>query len=77
LLAFSIQSTMFGLSVVATTLLLAASRVQAHATFQYLGINGVDQGTKCTRIPATNSPIENVGLTVSSTEREALLWSVC
>ncbi|KAG8698808.1 hypothetical protein FRC08_005689 [Ceratobasidium sp. 394] len=40
--------------------LAAASSVQAHATFQYLWFNGVDQGNKCVRPPASNSPVSNL-----------------
>ncbi|KAG9092409.1 hypothetical protein FRC06_000114 [Ceratobasidium sp. 370] len=40
--------------------LAAASSVQAHATFQYLWVNGVDQGNKCVRPPASNSPVSNL-----------------
>jgi hypothetical protein len=50
---------MLGFSVLAT-LVFAAVGANAHATFQYLGINGVDQGTKCTRIPLNNNPVESV-----------------
>ncbi|QRV77796.1 glycoside hydrolase family 61 protein [Ceratobasidium sp. AG-Ba] len=40
--------------------LAAASTVHAHATFQYLWFNGVDQGNKCVRPPASNSPVTSV-----------------
>ncbi|KAG8697665.1 hypothetical protein FRC09_007721 [Ceratobasidium sp. 395] len=40
--------------------LAAASTAHAHATFQYLWFNGVDQGNKCTRQPASNSPVSNL-----------------
>ncbi|KAG8697666.1 hypothetical protein FRC09_007722 [Ceratobasidium sp. 395] len=40
--------------------LAAASSVQAHATFQYFWINGVDQGNKNVRPPASNSPVTSV-----------------
>lgn len=32
----------------------------AHATFQQLWVNGVDQASKCARLPYSNSPIENL-----------------
>lgn len=34
--------------------------VSAHATFQELWINGVDQGSACVRLPASNSPVTSV-----------------
>ncbi len=34
--------------------------VAAHATFQELWVNGVDQGTSCARLPASNSPVTSV-----------------
>ncbi|KAF8755073.1 Glycoside Hydrolase Family 61 [Rhizoctonia solani] len=37
--------------------LAAASAAHAHATFQNLWVDGVDEGTKCVRTPANNSPI--------------------
>lgn len=40
--------------------LAAASTVHAHATFQYLWVNGVDQGNTCVRPPASNSPVASV-----------------
>ena len=39
---------------------LSASRVAAHATFQDLWINGVDQGETCVRMPQSNSPLTDV-----------------
>ncbi|KAI0641488.1 glycoside hydrolase family 61 protein [Trametes meyenii] len=38
---------------------LAAS-VAAHATFQEMWINGVDQGSSCVRLPQSNSPVTSV-----------------
>ncbi|KAF7790518.1 hypothetical protein EIP86_001474 [Pleurotus ostreatoroseus] len=38
---------------------LVASAV-AHATFQELWINGVDQGSACVRLPLSNSPVTSV-----------------
>lgn len=32
-------------------------KVAAHATFQQLWVNGVDQGSSCARLPLSNSPI--------------------
>ncbi|KAG8792981.1 hypothetical protein FRC12_004256 [Ceratobasidium sp. 428] len=49
---------MRGAAIVAA--LTAASTVHAHATFQYLWFNGVDQGNKCVRPPASNSPVTSV-----------------
>ncbi|KAJ1303545.1 hypothetical protein OPQ81_011729 [Rhizoctonia solani] len=40
--------------------LAAASTAHAHATFQYLWVDGVDQGNKCVRAPANNSPITDL-----------------
>ncbi|KAJ1303523.1 hypothetical protein OPQ81_011708 [Rhizoctonia solani] len=40
--------------------LAAASTAHAHATFQYLWVNGVDQGNKCVRTPLNNSPITDL-----------------
>jgi cellulase len=39
---------------------LAATEVAAHATFQQLWVNGVDQGSSCVRLPNSNSPVESV-----------------
>ncbi|KAG9122558.1 hypothetical protein FRC07_001016 [Ceratobasidium sp. 392] len=47
-------------SAVVVAALAAASTVHAHATFQYLWFNGVDQGNKCVRPPASNSPVSNL-----------------
>lgn len=49
------KSTIF--SVVAA---LSASRVAAHAIFQDLWINGVDQGETCVRLPQSNNPLTDV-----------------
>ncbi|CAE6506956.1 unnamed protein product [Rhizoctonia solani] len=40
--------------------LAAASSAHAHATFQYLWVNGVDQGNKYVRTPLNNSPITDL-----------------
>ncbi|CAE6424690.1 unnamed protein product [Rhizoctonia solani] len=40
--------------------LAAASTAHAHATFQYLWVDGVDQGNKCVRAPSNNSPITDL-----------------
>ncbi|KAL8381860.1 hypothetical protein RB595_005891 [Gaeumannomyces hyphopodioides] len=37
-----------------------APLASAHATFQQLWVNGVDQDSKCARLPPSNSPIEDV-----------------
>lgn len=38
----------------------AVSSVAAHATFQELWVNNVDDDQKCIRLPASNSPVTNV-----------------
>ncbi|KAF8670357.1 glycoside hydrolase family 61 protein [Rhizoctonia solani] len=45
---------------VLAALAAAASTAHAHATFQYLWVNGVDQGNKYVRPPANNSPITDL-----------------
>ena len=52
------------LSYVAFLTSLVAS-VAAHATFQELWINGVDQGSTCVRLPANNNPVTSVTSAVS------------
>jgi cellulase len=47
-------------TVFAVVAALSASRVAAHATFQELWINGVDQGQTCVRLPQSNSPLTDV-----------------
>ncbi|KAI4594013.1 hypothetical protein KJ359_008801 [Pestalotiopsis sp. 9143b] len=44
----------------AAILAYAAKNVAAHATFQDLWVDGVDQGTTCARIPTSNSPVTDV-----------------
>ncbi|KAI4600487.1 hypothetical protein KJ359_000842 [Pestalotiopsis sp. 9143b] len=39
---------------------LAVRYAAAHATFQQLWVDGVDKGSTCVRLPASNSPITNV-----------------
>ncbi|OQO14673.1 hypothetical protein B0A48_00054 [Cryoendolithus antarcticus] len=39
---------------------LAVREVAAHATFQDLWVNGVDQGQQCVRLPQSNSPLQDV-----------------
>jgi hypothetical protein len=56
---------MFAFSVLAA-LVLAAIGANAHATFQYLGVNGADQGTKCVRQPQGPAPITSPSGNVSS-----------
>lgn len=34
--------------------------VTAHATFQEMWVNGVDQGNFCVRLPQSNSPVTDV-----------------
>ncbi|KAI0696808.1 glycoside hydrolase family 61 protein [Cytidiella melzeri] len=46
----------FSLAIVAS---LAAS-VSAHATFQAMWVNGVDQGSYCVRMPLSNNPVTSV-----------------
>lgn len=38
----------------------------AHATFQELWVNGVDQGDYCVRLPQSNSPVTDVTSNVRS-----------
>lgn len=53
------QSKMKTLSFLAS-LLAAVSTTSAHATFQQLWVNGVDQGGTCVRQPRSNSPVTSV-----------------
>lgn len=46
--------------VIAAGLLATAS---AHATWQELWVNGVDQVGKCVRLPPSNSPVSSVDST--------------
>ncbi|KAF3929024.1 Endoglucanase-4 [Dactylellina cionopaga] len=39
---------------------LIVGEASAHATFQQLWVNGVDQGSSCARLPLSNSPIGSV-----------------
>lgn len=39
--------------------------VSAHATFQEMWVNGVDQGSSCVRLPMSNSPVSDVTSNVS------------
>ncbi|KAK4240610.1 glycoside hydrolase [Achaetomium macrosporum] len=39
---------------------LWAQNAAAHATFQQLWVDGVDYGSQCARLPASNSPVTNV-----------------
>jgi lytic cellulose monooxygenase (C1-hydroxylating) len=41
----------------------AAQKAAAHATFQDLWINGVDQGSTCVRLPPSNNPVTSVSST--------------
>ncbi|KAF8661423.1 hypothetical protein AX16_001341 [Volvariella volvacea WC 439] len=41
-------------------LLASATTINAHATFQQLWVNGVDQAGTCVRAPASNSPVTSV-----------------
>lgn len=36
----------------------------AHATFQEMWVNGVDMGSACVRLPASNNPVTDVTSTV-------------
>lgn len=47
---------------VAAAALIAS--VAAHATFQEMWINGVDQGSSCVRLPLSNSPVTSVSTSV-------------
>jgi cellulase len=37
---------------------LAVKQVAAHATFQYLWVNGKDMGSQCARLPPSNNPVD-------------------
>lgn len=37
----------------------------AHATWQEMWVNGVDQGNYCVRLPASNNPVTDVTSSVS------------
>lgn len=41
-------------------LLASVSSVLGHATFQELWVDGVDQAGTCVRLPASNSPVQDV-----------------
>lgn len=43
-----------------------AATASAHATFQELWVNGVDQGGWCVRLPQSNNPVTSVTSNVSS-----------
>ncbi|KIK68801.1 carbohydrate-binding module family 1 protein [Collybiopsis luxurians FD-317 M1] len=45
-------------SLIAAACFVASA--SAHATFQELWINGVDQGSSCVRLPLSNSPVTDV-----------------
>lgn len=47
-------------TILALAAALAATKVAAHATFQQLWVNNVDQGQTCVRLPQSNSPVTNV-----------------
>ncbi|KAH8894484.1 hypothetical protein GQ53DRAFT_744672 [Thozetella sp. PMI_491] len=47
-------------TISAGLLALAAKNVAAHATFQQLWVDGVDQGSTCARLPLSNSPVTDV-----------------
>ncbi|KAF8653235.1 hypothetical protein AX16_004064 [Volvariella volvacea WC 439] len=48
------------LTSAAALLLSSAITASAHATFQQLWVNGVDQGGVCVRAPQSNSPVTSV-----------------
>ncbi|KAG8833382.1 hypothetical protein FRC17_010778 [Serendipita sp. 399] len=48
------------LSTVAVTIASFVVGASAHATFQQIWINGVDQGSYCVRLPQNNSPVTSV-----------------
>ncbi|KAI1491109.1 carbohydrate-binding module family 1 protein [Biscogniauxia mediterranea] len=50
------KSTLYAALAAAATV----SHVAAHATFQDLWVDGVDQGSTCARLPLSNSPIQDV-----------------
>ena len=41
----------------------------AHATFQEMWVNGVDQGNYCVRLPLSNSPVTDVTSDVRAAAR--------
>lgn len=45
---------------VAALAALWAQNVAAHATFQQLWVDGADYGSKCARLPGSNSPVTDV-----------------
>ncbi|KAI0063290.1 hypothetical protein BV25DRAFT_412292 [Artomyces pyxidatus] len=47
----------------AAALVSLATYAAAHATFQELWVNGVDQGKFCVRLPASNNPVTSVTTT--------------
>ncbi|KAF3928601.1 Endoglucanase-4 [Arthrobotrys entomopaga] len=47
-------------SILVALTALSVGRVAAHATFQDLWVNGVDQGSSCARLPLSNNPIGSV-----------------
>ncbi|KAI0043673.1 carbohydrate-binding module family 1 protein [Auriscalpium vulgare] len=47
----------------ATVLASLVAFASAHATFQELWVNGVDQGSYCVRTPASNNPVTSVTTT--------------
>ena len=47
-------------AAIALAAALGVQNVAAHATFQDLWINGVDQGQTCVRLPQSNSPVTDV-----------------
>lgn len=55
-------STMFTKLAVFASVLASAA---AHATFQEMWVNGVDQGSWCVRLPQSNSPVTSVTTDVS------------
>lgn len=59
---FDLSCTMlFNAAVFASVVASAA----AHATFQEMWVNGVDQGSWCVRLPQSNSPVTDVTSDVS------------
>ncbi|KAL5536062.1 hypothetical protein ACEPAF_4167 [Sanghuangporus sanghuang] len=56
-------SAAFLASIVAT--------VSAHATFQEMWVNGVDQGSYCVRLPQSNSPVTDVTSTAIACNADA------
>ncbi|KAI2634069.1 carbohydrate-binding module family 1 protein [Xylaria nigripes] len=47
-------------TVAAAAVVFGATTIAAHATFQDLWIDGVDNGATCARLPVSNNPVQDV-----------------